>query len=248
MIIKKILLLIVYFAIAFVVFTLIKTILNHLTKRKNESVFFLNKIDAVAQQTISENLITKGSTSVPQTWSIWVKLNSLKYNYGSKKTILSKTGISTPKLEISPKTNSLEVSVVNDNGGTNVIIPNKITINDWTHIAVVVTRKFMEVYINGKLLKTKPINGKVKTDLSDVIISENSGFAGSIKNLRYFNKQVSAADIYSIYQREKPRSYIPVISWLKQKMEPTQSEAIPKDKPEPKKSPTDPVCPPCENK
>ena len=80
------------------------------------------------------------------------------------------------------------------------------------------------------------------------IISENSGFAGSIKNLRYFNKQVSAADIYSIYQREKPQTYIPVISWLKQKMEPTRSEAIPKDKPEPKKSPTNPVCPPCENK
>ena len=121
------------------------------------------------------------------------------------------------KLEISPKTNSLEVSVVNDNGGTNIIIPNKITINDWTHIAVVVTRKFMEVYINGKLLKTKPINGKVKTDLSDVIISENSGFSGSIKNLRYFNKQVSAADIYSIYQREKPQTYIPSYFLVKTK-------------------------------
>ena len=67
-------------------------------------MFSLNKIDAVVQQTISENLITKEVQD--SNLDIWVKLNSLKYNYVVKK--LSKTGISSKKRNKS-KTNSLEV-------------------------------------------------------------------------------------------------------------------------------------------
>ena len=240
---KKVLIIVVIFIALMLCWSLIKTIFQHSSKKSSESVFFSNPIDAMIQKEINEENITKGYGNLPQSWLLWVNLKTMGYNYGSKKTILSKSGVQTPRIEISPKTNSLEVSVSKEEGGTNVILPNAVTVNNWTHIGVTISDKFMEVYINGKLTKTKEISGSVNVDKSDVIISENSGFKGQIKKLRFFNKRLSADVINKIYNSDKPKKESAVFSWLKQTLEPAFSEKIPKNK---DTSKTDPVCPPCE--
>ena len=236
--------------VALVVYTLIVTLIQHLSKRKSESAFFTSNNDATQTKNIAEEIITKGNNRLSQTWCIWIKLDNMNYNYGSKKSILTRQGVETPKIEISPKTNSLEVGVAKENGGETDIIPNIITVNSWTHITLVLTQKYMETWINGKLMSTKKLNGIPKLDDSNVLVNKEGGFAGYIKNLRFFNKQLSAKEILNIYNKEKPREYIPVISWIQNKLYPKPSEAAPKDsvdKDDNNLKQPQPKCPPCEN-
>jgi hypothetical protein len=77
---------------------------------------------------------------------------------------------------------------------------NNIPIQKWTHVVISVFNNSIEVYIDGKLIKTKSLRGFPKPNLENMHVCPNGGFNGSIANLNYSNMTLPSNEIYNIYK------------------------------------------------
>lgn len=77
---------------------------------------------------------------------------------------------------------------------------NNIPIQKWTHVVVSVFNNSIEVYLDGKLVKTKALRGFPKPNLQNMHICPNGGFNGFIANLNYSNMTLPSNEIYNIYK------------------------------------------------
>lgn len=116
--------------------------------------------------------------------------DSLDCSSSSGKIVLNNTtdtGIACPS-----KTNAPE----------DIIIEN-INIQKWVNVITTFNNRTLDVYINGKLVKSKPfnniiINGNNYDD--DILITPNGGFGGFISKVQYFPYFVTPAKAWSIYR------------------------------------------------
>lgn len=79
-------------------------------------------------------------------------------------------------------------------------VVNNIPIQKWTHVVVSVFNNSIEVYLDGRLVKSKALKGFPKPNLQNMHVSPNGGFDGFIANLNYSNMTLPSSEIYSIYQ------------------------------------------------
>lgn len=77
---------------------------------------------------------------------------------------------------------------------------NNIPIQKWTHVVVSVFNNSIEVYLDGKLVKTKALRGFPKPNLQNMHVCPNGGFNGFIANLNYSNMTLPSDEIYNIYK------------------------------------------------
>jgi len=57
----------------------------------------------------------------------------------------------------------------------------------------------MDIYINGRLVKSCVIPGVPKPATGNIILNDNGGFSGSICNLRSFTGMLSPADAQAFF-------------------------------------------------
>lgn len=76
---------------------------------------------------------------------------------------------------------------------------NNIPIQKWTHVVISVFNNSIEVYLDGKLVKTKALKGFPKPNLENMHVCPNGGFDGLIANLNYSNMTLPSNEIYNIY-------------------------------------------------
>tara|TARA_Y100000389_G_scaffold67400_1_gene63690 strand:- start:5346 stop:6104 length:759 start_codon:yes stop_codon:yes gene_type:complete len=99
--------------------------------------------------------------------------------------------------------------LVADNGVTNIpcgenqtIKIENINIQKWVNILVTFNNRTLDVYMNGKLIKSKPFNNVILTgELNDDIsITPGGGFGGFISKVQYFPYFITPAKAWSIYR------------------------------------------------
>lgn len=78
-----------------------------------------------------------------------------------------------------------------------------VNIQKWVNVVVTFNNRTLDVYINGKLVKSKPfnniiINGSGYED--DVLITPNGGFGGFVSKVQYFPYFITPAKAWSIYR------------------------------------------------
>lgn len=83
------------------------------------------------------------------------------------------------------------------------IVIDNINIQKWVNILVTFNNRTLDVYINGKLVKSKPfdnviINGNGYTD--DILITPSGGFGGFVSKVQYFPYFITPAKAWSIYR------------------------------------------------
>ena len=71
-------------------------------------------------------------------------------------------------------------------------------INKWFHVALRMENNIMDIYINGTISGRTLLTGVPRQNYNDVNICQNGGFTGSLSNLRYYNKALSAFEINSV--------------------------------------------------
>ena len=76
-----------------------------------------------------------------------------------------------------------------------------IPIDRWFHFALCCCDQHGDVYIDGKLVKTKVFASPVKLNDGDLYITDNNGFRGMTNQFRYFSKCLGAKDIYKLYAK-----------------------------------------------
>lgn len=82
-----------------------------------------------------------------------------------------------------------------------VVAASNLALNTWTHVAVTYDGAAMRIYVNGALVRTTNTTGAIRTSTGAFRIGGNSVwgeyFAGTIDEVRVYNRALSASDIQS---------------------------------------------------
>jgi len=90
-------------------------------------------------------------------------------------------------------------SKVKDNTNEFVIDNAFIPLQEWVFITINVTTFYIEVYINGKLVRT--IASKDTLQVSgEMVLTPNGGFNGKTSDFKFFNTDLSATQIWNNYR------------------------------------------------
>lgn len=154
----------------------------------------------------------KPGNSSDYTFSIWAYVNDWNYRFGEEKVMFSRTNQDnspSPAVSLGSNNNDLNVHIGyygNGDGNTTSVeqftcrIEN-IPLQRWTHYIVVVNGRSLDVYVDGKLVKTCVIPGVPFLDNgSNVAVTPDGGFSGYTAKLRYINYAINPATAYSIYK------------------------------------------------
>lgn len=185
--------------------------------------------DATMASTInSTSLATNGGTKVPSSnfaYSIWIYINNWNYRYGESKVIFGRMGSQgsgsvpgingldpCPAVVLGAVENNLSVSLgcypgidqqPTTPGGTTIVHTSSVSnvpIQKWVHLVVSVYGRSMDVYMDGKLVKTSLLPGVASVNNnSNVYVTPAGGFEGWTSKFQYYPNSLNPQQVWNIY-------------------------------------------------
>ena len=173
---------------------------------------------------------SSGSTSGNFTYSVWFYVNDWNYRYGEPKVIFgrmssasSSTGGSTPGVSgidpcpavvLGAIQNNISISLACFPGAdstpttstSNSIVHTSnvanVPVQKWVNLLVSVYGRSMDVYIDGKLVKTCLLPGiaKINTN-SPIYLTPKGGFSGWTSKLQYWPNATDPQTAWNIYMQ-----------------------------------------------
>lgn len=174
---------------------------------------------------------TGGASSSNFTYSIWLYISDWNTRYGETKVVFSRastpivessaTGISPcPSVELTPMENNLAVRVavypgIDDATGTtssseassdanytiHTCTVSNIPIQAWVNVTVSVYGRTLDIYLDGKLVRTCIMPGVAKVDSNaPVYITPDGGFSGWTSNFQYWGNSIDPQTAWNIYK------------------------------------------------
>lgn len=171
-----------------------------------------------------------GVPSTNFAYSIWFYVNDWNYRYGEKKVIFGRMGAQSsssagsipgvsgvdpcPAVVLGDVQNDLAVSlgcypganqVPSKTGGHSIVhtcsVAN-IPIQKWVHLVVSVYGRTMDIYMDGKLVRTCLLPGiaSVNND-ANVYVSPSGGFAGWTSKFQYFPGPLNPQQVWNLYTK-----------------------------------------------
>lgn len=183
--------------------------------------------DAKTQQTIPYTSLASSSNtgSTNYAYSIWFYINDWNYRYQDEKIIFAREALSDisdtstnnggtspqPCVSLTGYSNNLLIAITlyNDSAnGTNSSGTHKQTceiqnvpIQQWVNFTMSVYGKSLDVYINGKLVKTCLLTGVPFIDNTlPVYVTPIGGFDGSTTKLAYYANSLNPEQAWNIYE------------------------------------------------
>ena len=146
------------------------------------------------------------------------------HNYGKEKPVLirsdpSNTNIVNPSITLHPTENNLLVAVsiydsANDTlntstastGDTFTCEVQDIPLQSWFAVSVTLFSRNLDIYLNGKLVKSCVLPGVPKLAAGDVQLNKDNGFAGYMSNLYTYSRMLVPSDAQAFYAAGTPSS------------------------------------------
>ena len=157
-------------------------------------------------QTISNEDIPINKMTSNYTYSIWIYVNNWNYNYGQEKTIIeraSTTGEVAPGIYLASITNDIIIKSALEGKGSGIHTCNlaNIPLQKWVHVVVSLNTRALDVYLDGKLVRTCLLEGVAKSNTnSNLLITPNGGFDGFTSNIKYIPDRVNPQQAYDLYK------------------------------------------------
>jgi hypothetical protein len=177
-------------------------------------------------------LYTIPSANGPQESSVysyqfWIFIKDWNYKFGQDKHVFSRSdssnkSVANPSVLLHPTDNTLKISVsvyptektsknepapAGHSGTTDDVficeIPN-IPLQQWTSISISMSTKNLDIYINGKLVKSCLLPGIPKPAMGDIILNENGGFSGWMCSFNQYSKSLVPTDAQTFYSFGAP--------------------------------------------
>jgi hypothetical protein len=182
--------------------------------------------------TISASTLAKNGDAPASNfaYSIWFYVNDWNYRYGEPKVIFARMGAKSPNgagdvddingydpcpsVVLSPVENNITVSLgcfpgANEEptspGGNSVIhtcsVAN-VPIQKWVNLVISVYGRSMDLYIDGKLVRTclLPGTANINND-ADVHVTPLGGFDGWTSRLQFFPNSLNPQEVWNIYAK-----------------------------------------------
>lgn len=164
--------------------------------------------DARESMTISPGKLPSGS-STDYTYSVWFYVNDWNYRIGQDKIIFARTGGSSnkpaPVVSLGANSNDLNVSLETYTSKNNTTI-NSCQVTDvplqrWVNLIMSINGRALDLYIDGKLVRTCVLDGVPKVYPNAIIeVCPSGGFSGYVSNFRYIANAINPSQAYDIYK------------------------------------------------
>jgi len=143
----------------------------------------------------------------PSTNSQYNKFTSL-INYGNKPNILYNSNLNTLMVTIEQKglkdLNNIVLDF-DDNGNRIIYKQSGILLQKWNNIVINYSNGTLDVFFNGKLVKSS-IEVVPYMTLDNLVVGSENGISGGICNLVYFKKPLNAINISYLYNIVKDKT------------------------------------------
>lgn len=151
----------------------------------------------------------------------WMYISNWDYRFGQDKDVIKRVAANDPKVVgprifLAPTDNTLHVQVslfpqdqtagssqpgVSSTGDSFTCSVENVPLQSWFSVSVTVFQRNLDIYINGRLVKSCVLPGIPKPALGDVILADNGGFAGSICNVNGYAEMLTPDDAKSFHAR-----------------------------------------------
>ena len=180
----------------------------------------------------ASTLATNGSAPPSNfAYSVWFYINDWNYRYGEPKVIFGRMGAKSqsqtgsvsgvsgldpcPAVILGPVENNISVSLACFPGqdgstdtpsGSNSVIHTcvlaNIPIQKWVNLVVSVYGRSMDLYIDGKLVRTCLLPGIANVNNNaDIHVTPNGGFDGWTAKLQYYPNSLNPQEVWNIYSQ-----------------------------------------------
>ena len=173
---------------------------------------------------------SSGASDSNFSYSVWFYVNDWNYRYGEPKVVFGRMGASSdasggsvsgvsgldpcPSVVLGAIENNLIVSLgcypgVNEQpttpGGKTVIhncMVSNIPIQKWVNLTLSVYGRTLDLYIDGKLVRTCLLPGIANVNNnSDIYVTPKGGFNGWTSNLQYYPNSLNPQEAWNIYTK-----------------------------------------------
>jgi len=154
----------------------------------------------------------------------WMYVQDWNYGYGKQKTIVKRPDatnaqIMNPNISLHPTDNSLQVSVsvypateggsgktqpapAGHSGSSDDVfvceVPN-IPLQTWFSVSVTVFGRNLDIYLDGKLVKSCFLSGVPKPALGDISLTPDGGFSGRMCNFYHYPRMLTPSDALTFW-------------------------------------------------
>jgi len=154
----------------------------------------------------------------------WMFIKDWDYNFGKEKGVLVRSdstnnAISNPKISLHPTDNSLNVTVSifgGSSGGASSSSPapsndagasgdsytctvENVPLQTWFSVSATVFQRNLDVYINGKLVKSCVLPGVPRPAAGNIVIGPNGGFSGYVCNVHAYPNMLGPSDAAAFF-------------------------------------------------
>ena len=169
---------------------------------------------ATEKQEISASELPGNKNSSNYTYSTWFYVDDWNYRFGEQKTVLerkSSNGQPNPSIELDSVENNIIISVTcyadsksADASGANIVhscIVRNFPLQSWVNITISLYGRTLDIYMDGKLVRTCMLPGVAKTSTDEnILITPNGGFRGWTSKIEYWNDSTNPQQAYNIYK------------------------------------------------
>ena len=160
---------------------------------------------------INPTSLPGNTASNDYTYSMWIFINDWNHKYGDDKIIFRRTKKTStsdtfddvcPCVSIGATKNELKVEMAtNGTTKTESFSVSDIPIQKLVNVIVTTEGRTVDVYLDGKLVKSYVMNGVLKIDkLANVYLTPDGGFSGYLNKFRYYARTMSPREAYEIYK------------------------------------------------
>jgi hypothetical protein len=151
----------------------------------------------------------------------WMFLSDWNYRFGSDKEIVKRVAsnnenVVNPRIFLSPTDNTLNVQVslfptdssagaatpgVEATGEVQTCSVENVPLQSWFSVSATVFQRNLDIYINGRLVKSCVLKGIPKPAVGDIILNDKGGFSGALCNVNYYNGMLGPEDAKSFHAK-----------------------------------------------
>lgn len=179
------------------------------------------------QQISAGDLTASGNSTSNFAYSIWFYVDDWNYRYGESKIVFGRMAPSLgdrepcPVVAFTPSLNNMVISQAvypgldkvdtsasaGINADSKSAIVHSTTISNiplqrWVNLIVSIYNRTMDIYLDGKLVKTDVLPGVAKVDANaPVYITPNGGFSGWTAKFQYWSDAVNPQQAWDVYYK-----------------------------------------------
>ena len=161
--------------------------------------------------------VGSGESSV----QFWMFIKDWDYRFGQAKDVLKRVSSTDaahvgPRVRLSAAENTLDVDIslfpsgqqapaavggLSAAGDVQTCSVENVPLQTWFSVSITVFQRNMDIYINGRLVKSCVLQGVPRVIGGDIILADNGGFSGSICNVNAYSTMIAPEDARAFYAK-----------------------------------------------